>query len=244
MARKKNIRNAAKRTVRRQISPQYLTPPTNEMEMPSNYQMSSRRTVPRLLWLLPLVLIILAAIVWKNKGLLVAATVNNQPLWRLSLEQRLDQRYGSQMLDEMINEQILKGEAAKKGVTVSDKEVNDKIAEIEKSLAGRITLADALSQQGMTMADFKNQVEIQLMIDKMTASSAGATDQEISDYIAKNKEMLTASDEAGLKAQARTAIIQNKKNQAFQKLFQDLKKSAKVVKFIWQSQEDIYTIEA
>lgn len=235
MPRRKSSPKLSKQISRRAAGSQDISsegPDMTESKTYSAVNPALPTRVPRLFWAIPLILIILAALLWKNRGLIVAATVNNQPIWRLSLEQRLNQRYGSQMLDEMLNEQILSQEAAKRGISVSSKEIDDKISEIEKSLNGKITLSDALAQQGMTIADFRNQVAIQLTIDKLTASSAVVTDQEVTAYIEKNKDTLTATDEAGLKLQARAALMQEKKSQSFQKLFGDLKKNAKVVKFI------------
>ena len=191
-----------------------------------------RRQMPKILLVIPLIIALLFLLVWKNKGWFVAATVNNQPIWRWELEQRFVSRFGTQTLDEMVNEQILKNEAAKQGITVSDPEINIKISEIEKTLNGKVTLKEALSQQGMTIDDFRRQVQIQILIEKLTAGSVNVSDKEIADYVDKNKDSLTATDESGIKAEAKTAILQGKRNETFQTLFENLKKSAKVTKFL------------
>lgn len=184
------------------------------------------------LYLIPIILAIFALVIWKNKGWIVAATVNGQPVWRWNLEQRFVSRYGTQTLDEMVNEQILKNEAAKQGIVVSDADVSVKISEIEKTLKGKITLKEALLQQGMTMDDFRRQVQIQVLIEKLTARKVTVSDKEIADYISQNKDSLTATDEAGMNVEAKNAILQTKKSQEFQKLFADLKKNAKVTKYL------------
>lgn len=193
---------------------------------------TARKPISPVIFLLPIIIAVLALIVWKNKGWIVAATVNNQPIWRWDLEGRLVSRYGTQTLDEMVNEQILKSEAAKQGITVTDADVNSKISEIEKSLNGKISLQDALAQQGMTMADLRQQAEIQVYIDKLTASKVTVSDKDVTDYIANNKDSLTATDEAGMRQEAKQAILTSKRNQTFQQIFANSKKSAKVTKFL------------
>lgn len=184
-------------------------------------------------YLIGIILVILVvAYFWKNKSLLVVATVNGQPIPRWSFESRMVSRSGNQILDEVVNEQIIMQAGAKKGIVVSEKEVAAKVSEIEKSLNGQVSLADALAGQGMTMSEFQSQIKLQLTLEKLVASDLTVTPAEIKDYLDKNKASLTATDEAGLTAEAQKAILAQKKNDALRKLFTDLKSQAKVVKYL------------
>lgn len=178
-------------------------------------------------FLIGVVILFIAGILYLNKGLIVAGMVGSRPLWRWDLEKRLIASAGTETFDQLVNEQILRNEAAAKNITVSSKEVDDKIAEAEKSLAGRTTLKDALAQRNMTMEDLRQLVEIQALADKVSATLP-VTDQEVNDYITKNKDTMTATEEAGLKSEAKTALSQQK----FQDFFTGLKKTTKVSKFI------------
>jgi hypothetical protein len=55
------------------------------------------------------------------------------------------------------------------------------------------------------------------------------SDSEIADYITKNKDTLTASDEAGMNAEAKQAIFSQKINDKVQTWFSALKAQAKIV---------------
>ncbi len=178
------------------------------------------------------ILVLLAGFIWINKGLIVAGMVNNRPIFRWDLEKRLISRYGSQTMDEMVNERLLTDEAAKRQVSVSSVEVDNKISDVEKSLKGKVTLKDALSQQGMTMDDLRHQLGLQLLVEKITSDQAKVSDAEVSDYLAKNKDTMISTEEGQLRQEAKDAIIRDKRNKAFQDLFGSLKKSAKVLKFI------------
>ncbi len=225
MARK----TAKKTTVSRKTAT--LTPPVPAILTSLKNNLPKNAKTSR--WLIiALLVIILALLVWRNKGLLVAATVNGQPLWRLSLEQRLNSQYSNQTLDEMVGEMLIRQAAAKNKITVSKAEVDGKVAEIEKTLNGRISLQDALAQQGDTLAGFRQRVELQLLLEKLTAGQVTVSDDEINSYIESNKSLMTATDEAGLRAEAKQALMSQKQNTVLRQYFSNLQKGAKVSKFL------------
>lgn len=178
------------------------------------------------------IILLLAGLLWKNKSLVVAATVNGQPVPRWELENRLVSRYGNQTLDEVVNEVLIRQAGQKGGVDVAPKEVDGKISEVEKTLDGKISLSEALTQQGMTMADFRAQVELQLILDKLSASSVTVTDRDVADYIASNSGLLTSTDPASQSAEAKSILLSQKKNAAYRQIFGNLKSQAKVTKFL------------
>src|SRR3990167_5740864 len=101
-----------------------------------------RKPVP-LLMLAPIVIALVILIAWANTSsgrntqlgkfvnnktsFLIAASVNGQPIWRHDLDKVLVSRYGSTTLDELINEHLIKTEAAKRGITASSQDVTAKI---------------------------------------------------------------------------------------------------------------------
>lgn len=178
------------------------------------------------------VLILIAVLLWRNKGIIIAGKVNNEPIWRWDLERRMVARSGNQVFEEMVNESLLKAAASKKGIVVTDSELNAKVKEIEKSLNGQISLADALAQQSMTMDEFRRQVGLQIIVEKLTADSVKVTDEEVASYVDQNKSLLTATDEAGLKEEAKQNLMRERQSTAFQKIFEDLKKSAKIQNYL------------
>lgn len=176
--------------------------------------------------------ILLGAILFLNKSLFVVAIVNGRPILRMDFEKRMIARAGNQILEESVNEAIIRQEASKRGIKVTNIEVDNKVKEIEKSLEGRISLSDALAAQGLTQESFRSQLELPLLVEKMTADQIVVSDNEVSDYIGKNKASLLATDEAGLKDEAKKAIYLRKKEEVFQSFFEELKKNSKVVSLL------------
>ncbi len=185
-------------------------------------------------WLLLIVAIIglLTALAFRNKSLFVAAMVNGQPITRWQLNDQLTARYGNQTLDEMIGEKLLREEAAKKGIKVTSAEIEAKQADVMKRVGGQSNLEAALTQQGMTLADFRKQLEIQVLVEKLVADQVKVSDQEVANFIASNSASLTATDEAGQKAEARQILTQQKTSEAFSPWFAALKAKSSVIKFL------------
>ena len=194
--------------------------------------MPKKKKINSKYFILGVLILVLAVLLWKNKGWVVAATVNNRPVWRWDLENRMVARFGSQTVDELVSESLIKQAAAKNNVTVSKTEIDNKVAEIEKTLAGKITLKDALAQQGMTVDDFRRQVELQLMLEKLTASSVVVSDKEVTDYIDKNKATLTATNDADLKMEARRILVTGKQGTVLRDYFTNLRSQAKILKYL------------
>ena len=166
------------------------------------------------------------------RGQIVVATIDGKPVLRSELNSRLSSQFGKQVLEIIIGEQLIFNEATKKNVTVSDDEVTAKMAEVEKSLGGQMTLDQSLELQGVTKDEFISRVKIQLMIEKLFASEASASAEEVATYLKDNAAMLTATVEAEKKIEAETAIKQNKINQKFFEWFNGVKETAKIERYL------------
>lgn len=179
-----------------------------------------------------LVVVLLALFLWKNKSLVIVATVNGQPIPRWTLEKRLVGRYGTQTLEEVVNEEIILQAGQKKNIQVSEAEIDSKVAEIDSSLGGKISLKDALAGQGLSMDEFRMQIKLQLTLEKLAGASIVVSDKDVTAYLDKNRSSMTATDEAGLKLEAQKTLEAQKKNEALRQLFNDLKNQAKVVRYL------------
>jgi len=181
-----------------------------------------------------LVLAILAFLLYKNKDIFLAGTVDGKPIFAWELNGRLRQRYGQQAIQEIISERLVLAEANKKGIKATEKEIQDKIAEIEKGLGGQAKLPDVLKQQGLTMVDFRMQVELRILVDKMIGTSIKVNQKEIDDFLVQNKdniETYAGTDSAKQKAYAEDSLKQQKTSEAFDKWFNDLKSKAKITTY-------------
>ncbi len=174
----------------------------------------------------------LAAIFVSNKGLLLAAIVNGRPIFRWQLNSVMASRYGPQTLDNMISQALIDEEAGKAGVTVSKTDIAKKESELLASLGGNVSIDDILQYQGMTKTDFENQLRLQLTVEKLLGKDITITDAEISNYIATSGAMLTATDEAGMREEAKQAIFSQQINDKLRTWFSGIKTKASILRFL------------
>lgn len=170
----------------------------------------------------------LLLLVLYKKGLLLAATVNNEPITTIELNQKLNNLFKDRVLNQIINEKIIEQEASKKRISVSQGEIDSKIAAAEAQTGGKETFDSLLAQQGLTRSEFINQTKIQALIEKLYSSEATASAEEISKFMEDNKNSPEATDEAKFKMVAEDQIKQQKLSQIFQEKFQSLRQSAKI----------------
>lgn len=164
-----------------------------------------------------------------KKNLFLAATVNGSPINNIELLSRLNSEYRTQTINQMINEKIVLDQAHKQNVFVSDTDINDRIAQLEKSVGGAQALDSLLTQQGQSRASLINQLRIQITVEKMFDKQAPVSAEEVNQFITENKDTLQATDSAGQTKEATDILKQQKIAKLFQTSFQTWKQQAKVV---------------
>lgn len=179
-----------------------------------------------------LVVIALVALLAMNKSWWLAAVVNGKPVYRWDFNRVMTLRFGAQTLENMISEQLIAEEGAKSGITISQKDVDAKVQEIVKGLGENVKIEDLLKFQGMTKVDFEKQLRLQMMMEKILAKDLTITDEDVANYIASNSALMTATDEAALKTEAREAIRSQKIGEKMQTWFTQLKEKAKILRFL------------
>ena len=166
-----------------------------------------------------------------KKSWFVAATVNGSPITNLELQMKLNKQFRDQTLTQLINEKIILSEAAKNNAIATEAEINKKISEIETSVGGPQALDSLLSQQGQTRDSIRQQIKLQLSIEKLYTNDATVAAEEVTKFIEQNKNQLLATDSAGQQKEAFDAIKNQKLTQIFSQKFQELKQKAKIQTF-------------
>lgn len=203
---------------------------TSKLE--SNKSSKPRPKVFKLL-LLIIVFFILGGIIYKNKGLIIIGTIDGKPVTSIELYNRMVKQYGKQTFDQMIAEQIIINEANKRGIAVSDQDIDQEISKIEQNLGESTTLADAISQQGMTIDDLRSQIKIRLTATKLVQDKIEVNDSEIDAYLKNNKEFMDKEqDEAKQKEQIKQFLTDQKVNQQIQQLVSELRQNSQVASYL------------
>jgi hypothetical protein len=174
-----------------------------------------------------LLVIGLGLLFWFNRSWFLAANINGRLVTTPEFYNRLAKTEGQNVLDAMVREVLIKQEAEKSGITVSQEEIDTQIAEIEKRLGGREAFESALSQSQTDRAQLAKQIELQVMVEKLLGDQINVTDEEIAKYKEENKETIAdQSDE-----EIRESMKANKINELFPSWFDNLKKNATITKY-------------
>ena len=164
------------------------------------------------------------------KGLFIAATVNGNPISRLSVVRELEEHSGKQALESLIQRKLIEAELNKKGITITQEEIDIELKRIEGQVVSQgETLKDVLVAQGMTEEQLREQVAVQKKLEKLLADKTQVSDEELNAYIENNKitppESVKIED---FRKQLSDQLKQQKFQQEAQKWVSDLITSAKI----------------
>lgn len=163
-----------------------------------------------------------------KKSWFIAATVNGSPITNLELQMHLNKQFRPQTLNQLINEKIILDEAAKNNALVSESDINKKIAEIETNVGGTQALDSLLAQQGQTKDSIRQQIKLQLTIERLYLKDATVSAQEVDKFLETNKDQLRATNSAGQAKEATDLLKQQRLSQIFNQKFQELRQRAKI----------------
>ena len=98
--------------------------------------------------------------------------------------------FKAQVVRWLVQVELIKQQAAKMGVKVSKAQLDTRINTLVKSYGGIVKVTQLLSNQGMTMADLRDQEETQMLGDavvKKVAAKTPVTDAQVLAYFKANK---------------------------------------------------------
>ncbi len=191
---------------------------------------SSRSNRARYLFIIVLVLAVLGSSLYYFRGIFVAATVNGTPITRLETIRELEKQAGAQALESLVTQKLIEQEAQKRGITVSEEEINEELANIKSRLEQQgQSLPTILEMQGLTQDEVKENLRFQVLIDKMTADDVAVSDEEVDQFIEENQENIAdEQDEEEVRGQVRTQLERQKASTAAQGLVSQLREGASI----------------
>ena len=189
---------------------------------------SSYLTRRNLLVTFAIIIIILVGLFLRNK--LTVATVNGESIGKIQFLNELEKEDGKRVLENLVTQKLIDQEAKKRSIVISDQEVNAEVQKAKDSLKQRgQNIEDVLAVRGLTLDKAKEQIKNNLILKKLLGDSATISDQEVNDYIEKNKDSIqpnTNIDEE--KNNVRNQLEQQKFEQKAQELLKKLQDQAKI----------------
>lgn len=158
------------------------------------------------------------------------ATVNGEKITREELADRLIKQSGKEVLDQMITEKLIAQEAKKKGISITEAEINKKIEEVKKQFPDEKTFQSQLKANNLTLENLKEQIKLQLIIEKVLKGKVKVTEKEIKSYYDENKNTFFKGKKFDeVKDQIKEELEYQSLSFQAQSLIEGLKKKAKIV---------------
>lgn len=188
------------------------TPPALPPAEPKKFKLP--KTVSIKLLAIVAVILALGFLAYYYKHIVVAALVDGKPIYRLSIVKELEKQSGAQVIESLINQQIINNEAASRNIVVSQDEIDSQIKKIEDQFASQQrSLDEALEGEGLTRADLRKQVVLQLKAEKIIADKINVSDEDVNNYISDNQVALESGQEDLQRNQIREQLKQQKFSQ-------------------------------
>lgn len=178
------------------------------------------------------VLLVIIFLGYKLRDKFLVATVNNQPVFKFQLTKRLYSRYGRQVLEDLIVENLILQEGKKRGISVSNNEIESALERIKNQLGQESDLETVLAFQGIKKEDFKDQLKIQILLEKLLGQEVTVSAEEIADFIKENKKQMEATFPSQMEEEAKMKLTTQKISQILNPWISKLVQEAKILRFL------------
>jgi foldase protein PrsA len=181
-------------------------------------------------YLFVFILLLIAAILYFFRGLFLVALVNNKPITRLALVKQLEKESGEATLENLIVKELIMQEAKKKGVSVSEDDIQKEIEGISEIIEAQgETLDNALAMQGQTLEDLRDNIRIQKTAEQILKDEITVTNEEVISYFEENSALYEDQEFADLEGQIREQLSQQKLQTKFAELLENLKSGSDII---------------
>jgi antitoxin component HigA of HigAB toxin-antitoxin module len=127
-----------------------------------------------------------------------AAVVNGDRITNREYYYRLDQAYGSAIVSQLVEEELVKQEAEEQGIVATEEEIDEDIAEITEQVGGEEQLNTSLEAYNLTMEDLERQIEIDIIIRKMIEPTIEYAEEDVMAFFEEYSEMIFPEEAAEL----------------------------------------------
>lgn len=180
------------------------------------------------------VVVVLGALVYLLRSFIFAAFVNGEPILRTSVISELEAQGGAQVLDNLVTKTLIMQKAREENSLPSEDEITSEIESIRTELEGQgLNLETALEQQGQTMETLRENIKVQLAIEKMVGGDIEITEEQINEYYEANAEFYgeetTIED---VSAEIEEQLRQQELSGKYQDFVSGLRNDAEIYRFV------------
>lgn len=127
-----------------------------------------------------------------------AAVVNGERITEREYYYRLDQAYGSAIVSQLIEETLIRQEAEKEGITVTEEEIQADLDEIVEQVGGQEQLDASLEAYNLTLDDLRRQIELDIISTKLLEPTLEYTEDDVKAFFEQYSEAIFPEEAAQL----------------------------------------------
>ncbi|MEK8132994.1 peptidyl-prolyl cis-trans isomerase [Paenibacillus filicis] len=117
------------------------------------------------------------------------ASIGEQVITRQDLQQQLLQKYGKQVLDQMIDREVVRKEAGAVGIKADEPEIKRELERMQQGYESESQFYQAMEQQlGLTRDELNADVKHKLLMEKVSIQGIRVEDGAVEDYIRSHQE--------------------------------------------------------
>ncbi len=131
------------------------------------------------------------------------AVVNGTRISKNVWNDRLQKAYGSAVASQLIEDQIIKSEAKKADVSVSKEDINKEVDRIIESIGGEELFNSALEANNITLAELKDQIEVDLLSTAILKPTLEYTQDDVKDFFNQYSDVIYPKETAALEEGAK-----------------------------------------
>ena len=184
----------------------------------------------------PFLIILLVFIcgIYLGRSLLFAAIIGGKPIYRDKLISELEKQAGKQALDSLNTKELVSQEAKRKGINITDQDVNSEIERITKIVEAQgTTLEAALATQGQTIENLTENIKLQKTVEQLLSDKISVSEEDIQKYFETNKSYYGEDAKFDdIKDSIKDQLVQEKLSSEFQILLEKLKSEGNIIYFV------------
>lgn len=132
-------------------------------------------------------------VIFSNKE--VVARVDGKAISQDQLYNLLVEQGGQAALDALIDQTIIESEAKKQKIDIADEDIENELKLLEEAYGGEEALKAAMETSGISLADVKKDLSLNLTIEKLLESRISVTEEEMTTYFNENKESFATAEQ-------------------------------------------------
>lgn len=126
------------------------------------------------------------------------AVVNGVRIPKSQWHDRLETAYGASVASQLIDDQIIKSEAKKEDVSVSEAEIDQEIERIVESIGGQEMFESALEANNITLEELRDQIKVDLLATAILAPELEYTEEDVKDFFSQYSDVIFPQETAEL----------------------------------------------